>query len=142
MVSRRAFASRRLKVSNGLEMTTERVTVVYREDIVATDSEDSGYRLRRSYSQMQLKKNDAEMPLHLDGKIILIEKKRDKFSFRFQDGEEVAGLASETLLREFSKRENPKLLVEDEMLPRTSVKPGATWTFWLDSIYSQPCSSR
>ena len=98
------------------------VVYEYRETVLAKalgDKEPS--RLRRQYKVHYAKEGDKTTTLPLQGKTVIIEKKDEKYRFRFEDGAELSPREAEDLTEEFQNPGKPRLDL-DELLTKDFVQ--------------------
>jgi len=80
-------------------------------------------KVKRTYDKAEMTKSGAKVDLGLDGKIVLIEKKDDAYTYTV-DGKDVSGEAADMLKKEFATKKSSS---EDDFLPNKPVKVGDTW---------------
>jgi len=80
-------------------------------------------KVKRTYETASISKGTKEEEVGLAGKVVLIEKKGDKYSFTI-DGKDVPRLAADILRKEFGK---DKEITEEDFLPKGPVKVGDVW---------------
>jgi hypothetical protein len=81
--------------------------------------------LRRSYDKAVTTMNDEVTILPLEGKTVLIEKKGDKYLFRFENGEPVPADQAEDLERSYNRGGG---FADRDFLPKQPVRLNESWS--------------
>jgi hypothetical protein len=105
-------------------------TVAYLEMVLEKPDEGGkGLKLRRRYHQGERSADGNKVPLPYVGKAILIEKPEGGYKFRVVNGPELSGHETKELDEEFNHK-MPQLprLGASWLLPKTSLRPGQSWT--------------
>lgn len=112
----------------GQKNTTEEKAgskLVYTDEIVEKGEKDSKpTKLKRTYETADVTKKGEKVDVGLKGKTVVIEKGKDKYTFK-ADGGELKADATELLDKEFNKKDEPDM--EELMMPKKAVKVGDTW---------------
>jgi hypothetical protein len=93
--------------------------------------EEKPTSLRRTYAKYDEVKDGKTTSHDLAGKTVLIEKKGDKYTFRYDGGDEVTGPAAAKLDKEFNK---PDPNSEKDFLPAKAVAVGESWVIPTDKF--------
>jgi hypothetical protein len=101
-------------------------SVVYVEDVITAGKPGKKPdKAKRTYESFEVTKDGKTEKGPLDGKTVQIERKDDKFTFKYADGGSVETAVAADLDREFN---GPGSLVKSaDMLPDKPVKAGDTW---------------
>jgi hypothetical protein len=110
---------------------------VYVETILEKpEKAEKATSLKRKYEKARFTKEGKEGTRVYEGKIVLIEKKGDKYQFQIEDGKELTGKDAEALDKEFNKKEG---VSDDELekliLPGKPIKVGDTWKIDADKLF-------
>jgi hypothetical protein len=106
---------------------TKGKTTVYTTTILEQKGPDkTATALRRSYEKASTTKDDQPKVSDLEGKTVLIEKKGDKYAFRFDGGKELTTEQALDVDREFNRRKS--IPTEQLLMPREPVAVGEIWT--------------
>lgn len=113
---------------NGMAQTIDQggsSKVVYTEEVMEKGEKDKkATKLKRTYETFELTKAGKKLDLKMEGKTVLIEKGKEKYTFT-EDGQAVTGEVADMLDKEFNKKNEEEM--EDLMLPKKAVKVGDTW---------------
>jgi hypothetical protein len=113
---------------NGMKQTIDQggsSKMAYTEEVLEKGEKDKkATKLKRTYQTFDVTKAGKKLDLKMEGKTVLIEKGKEKYTFS-QDGGEVAKEVAELLDKEFNKKDEDEM--EDLMLPKKAVKAGDTW---------------
>lgn len=117
-----------LASANGMKQTIDQggtSKVVYTEEVVEKGEKDKkATKLKRTYETFEMTRAGKKVDLKMEGKTVLIEKGKEKYTFSV-DGGEVSKEVSDLLDKEFNKKDEDEM--EDLMLPKKAVKAGDTW---------------
>jgi hypothetical protein len=107
---------------------TKKVTeaTAFKDTVLKIDDKKHPTKVEREYTKAEKTADGKTEKLPLAGKTVVIEKKGDKFTFTYKDGEEVKGEAAEGLNKEFNKNSQGDDL-EKLLLPDKAVKVGDEW---------------
>jgi hypothetical protein len=89
-------------------------------------------RLRRQYSQAQTRVGKATTNRPYWNRVVLIEKKDERYTFRVEGGGPLTGLNAKDLEQEFNRK--GRGLTSRDFLPSKPVKVGESWTINLASL--------
>lgn len=99
--------------------------LVYTDEIVEKGEKDNKpTKLVRTYETADVTKKGEKVDVGLKGKTVVIEKGKDKYTFKMEGGQLKAD-AADMLDKEFNKKDEPDM--EELMVPKKAVKVGDTW---------------
>lgn len=113
-------------------------TLVYWERIVEKPPRAvRATRLQRGYGSAKIKSGGETRTLGLEGKVVVIERRKDRYHF-FVDKKELAGAEAEFLDKEFNRPGADHPFHYEMILPKQAVEVGASWPIdtrtWTASI--------
>jgi hypothetical protein len=101
-------------------------TYVYAVTILEQKAGDKrATALRRSYEKASTTRDDQPKVSDLEGKTVLIEKKGDKYTFRFEGGAELTAAQAAELDQDFNKRKST--VSDEDMMAKNPVAVGESW---------------
>ena len=109
---------------------TSKLTVYVSEALAVKDGEKKAVKIKRVYEKAEETKDGTTTKLPLDGKTVVIEKKGDKYTFVYDDGNAVDGKPLDGLDKEFNKKDDDI----DDFIPRRPLKVGETWKMDTDKL--------
>jgi hypothetical protein len=99
--------------------------MVYTDEVLEKGEKDSKpTKLVRTYETADVTKKGEKVDVGLAGKAVVIEKGKDKYTFKMEGGK-LTTEAAELLDKEFNKKDEPDM--EEVMMPKKAVKVGDTW---------------
>jgi hypothetical protein len=113
------------------------VTATYKETILEQEGKKRPTKLRREYDKAQVQAGGKTVDLPYHGKAVLIEKQKDnRYHFRIENGNELAGPDSEALEREFNTGGvgDDKFDLEKHLLPKAPVRLNDTWKIDMEAL--------
>jgi hypothetical protein len=102
---------------------------VYRQTVLEKKAGDAKpTRLKRQYEKATVTEGGATTKLRYEGKMVLIEKKGDRYIFRLEGDEELTGEDAKQLDKEFNKKTDlNEAELEKLVLPPGPVKVNGSW---------------
>lgn len=100
--------------------------MAYTEEVLEKGEKDAKpTKVKRTYETAEVKKMGESVDLGLKGKAVVIEKVKDKYTFKMDGDGKLSAEATEVLEKEFNKKEDQD--TDELMLPKKAVKVGDTW---------------
>jgi hypothetical protein len=103
-------------------------TLIYDQTVLERpDVKKKPTALKRTYEKatVTIKKETKVLPYQ--GKSVLIEKKGEKFQFRYEGGGEITGEDAKWLNKEFNDKKDDDFDIDAVLQPKNPVKAGETW---------------
>jgi hypothetical protein len=83
--------------------------------------------LNRHYLKAEINRDGKKETLVYDGKVVIIDKVKDKYVFKILGGKEITGKEAELLIQEFAPGNPPSWETEAPLLPKQPVKVDEIW---------------
>ena len=108
------------------------IVMEFKETCLKREPKKRPTHVEREYVKAQQTKDGKTENLALQGKTIVIDKKGDKFTYHYKDGQEVPAAAAGELAKEFGRAEDQTLA--RLLLPNAAVKVGEGWKIDMEAV--------
>ena len=116
---------------------TKTVISEFKETVIQRPVKKLPTKLERDYVKMQTTIADKSEISALQGKTVVIEKKDGKYTFAFKEGGAISGPALAALLKDFGKKDDSSVGLNQLMLPKAAVKPGDIWKLDMNAVFKE-----